>query len=399
MRTSLLAICAVVVSGAAISGRAPLSLPASSAAATLREAMSDYDPTHRGYVDGSTGFYYHKNEDLVLGGTPSFVLQRTYRSGDPTSRQFGVGTTHNGERHVRAHPESRVAELVLEDSTRIRFERTSPVRGTANAMFEHPDRTTEYAGARLGWVDAFWGMWLQNGTVMIFRPCSAESDAGCTITRMRDSGDHWTDFRRDDRGILREINAGGATIAFEYDGADRITRARASTGRLVEYDYDGGGRLVHVKRSDGVTHTYTYGSAGEMLTIDEPGWFIRNTYRKGHVVRQDTELRGSNGSVRRLTFNWEYVVRGDRVLKTEVKRPDGSRTRYEFNEAGYHVAETLQDARGRSARVVLERDRAGQGVQRLKLTCFGEPARTSEHKVGNRPLKNATAELLQSCWR
>jgi YD repeat-containing protein len=216
---------------------------------------------------------------------------------------------------------------------------------------------------------------------------------------MRESGDNWTDFRRDDRGILREINAGGATIAFDYDGAVRIARARASTGRFVDYEYDGGGRLVKVKRSDGVTHSYSYGPGGEMLTIEEPGWFIRNTYKKGHVVRQDTELRESNGSVRRLTFTWEYVVRGDHVLKTEVKRPDGSRTRYEFNEAGYHVAETLLDARGRSARVVLERDRAGQGVQRLKLTCFGEPARTSEHKVGNRPLKNATTELLQSCWQ
>jgi YD repeat-containing protein len=400
VRTPLLAICAVVFSGAAISGRAPFGPTAPRAGALpTRPAVSAYEPMHRGYVDGSTGVYYHKNEDLVLGGTPSFVLQRTYRSGDSTSRHFGVGATHNGERHVRAHPESRVAELVLEDSTRIRFDRTSPVRGTANAMFEHRDRVTEYSGARLGWVDAFWGLWLQNGTIMTFRPCSAESAAACSLTRMRDSGNHWTEFRRDDRGTLREIAAGGATIAFEYDRAERITRARASTGRFVEYDYDSRGRLVKVKRSDGVIYSYTYGSGGEMLTIDEPGWFMRNTYRKGHVVRQDTELRGDNGSVRRLTYAWEYVIHGDRVVTTEVKRPDGSRTRYEFNQAGYHVAETLQDARGRSARVVLERDRGGQGVQRLKLTCFGANARASEHQLGNRSLRNATSELLQSCWQ
>jgi YD repeat-containing protein len=242
-------------------------------------------------------------------------------------------------------------------------------------------------------------MWLQNGAIMIFKPCSPKSEAACTLTRMRDSADHWTYFRRDGDGILREIVAGAATIAFEYDDAGRIRRARASTGRFVEYAYDRGGRLVRVRTTEGDAHAYSYGSRGEMLTIEEPGWFIRNTYRDGRVVRQDTESRAENGLVRRLRFTWEYALRGGRVWMTEVERPDGSRTRYEFDQAGYHVAETLQDARGRSARIVLERDRASHGVQRLKLTCLGANARASEHRLENQSVRDRTSELLQSCWK
>ena len=388
VRIPILVSCALVMCGAGTSGRTAIGPPA------------DDEAMHRGYVDGATGFYNHKNDDIVLAGTPRFVLQRTYRSGDPIRRRFGVGATHNGERHLRVNAEDlRSAELILEDSTRIRFERTSAGRGLANAMFEHRERTTEYAGARVGWAGAFWGMWLHSGAIMIFKPCSATSEAACVLTRMSDSAGHWTHFRRDDDGMLREIVAGAAAIAFEYDDARRIRRARASTGRFVEYAYDQGGRLVRVKASDGVTHSYSYGSRGEMLTIDEPGWFIRNTYRGDRVVRQDSELREKNGSVRRLTFTWEYVLRGGRVWMTEVERPDGSRIRYEFDQAGYHVAETLQDARGRSARIVLERDRASHGVQRLQLTCFGANARASEHRLENRSVRDRTAELLQSCWR
>lgn len=401
VRIPILVTCALVMCVAATGGRPAIgAAAAASGALPLHEAPSDYEPMHRGYVDGATGVFYQKDDDVVLARTPRFVLQRTYRSGDPISRRFGVGATHNGERYLRGDAEDlRWAELVLEDSTRIRFERTSPGRGIANAMFEHRDRTTEYSRARLGWAGAFWGMWLQNGAIMIFKPCNLKSEAACSLTRMRDSADHWTFFRRDDAGILREIVAGAATIAFDYDDAGRIKKARATTGRFVEYAYDGRGRLVRVKTNEGDAHAYSYGPSGEMLTIEEPGWYIRNTYRNGRVVRQDTESRGENGSVRRLTFTWEYVLRGGRAWMTEVERPDGSRTRYEFDQAGYHVAETLQDARGRSARIVLERDRASHGVRRLTLTCLGANARASEHRLENRSVRDRTTELLQSCWK
>lgn len=397
VRILMLITGAVAIGGASMSGRTLHALPTSTVPHNL---PTDYEPLHRGYVDGGTGVYHRKDDDLALGGTAPFVLQRTYRSGDPVSRSFGVGATHNGERYLRGTPEDlRWAELILEDSMRIRFERTSPGRGVANARFEHTERTTEYAGARLAWVGSFWGMWLQNGTVMIFSPCSPKSASACSIIRMRDSGNHWTHFRRDGRGILREIAAGDATIALEYDQADRITRARASTGQFVTYRYDKGGRLTRVATSDEVVRSYTYGVSGEMVTVDEPGWFIRNTYRNGRVVRQDTDLRDANGLLRRRTFSWEYAMRGDRAWMTEVRRPDGSVSRYEFNEAGYHVAETRRDARGRTARIDLDRDRASHAVQRLRLACFGAHARRSEHQLQERALRDLTAELLQSCWQ
>jgi YD repeat-containing protein len=40
-------------------------------------------------------------------------------------------------------------------------------------------------------------------------------------------------------------------IAFDYDGRNRIVRARGSDGRDVRYEYDALGRLSVVRANDG----------------------------------------------------------------------------------------------------------------------------------------------------
>jgi YD repeat-containing protein len=291
-----------------------------------------YDPEHRGFVDSGTGLYIRHDEDLVLRSTPGFVLQRTYHSQDTVSRAFGVGSTHNGERYLRGNPSDlKWVELILEDATRVRFERISPGTAVSNALFEHRGDAA-FPGARVGWAAMFWAMRLDTGPLMLFRSCRTTGSDTCSIIKLLDADGHLTHFRRDKAGILREIAAGGETISFEYDDKGRITQAKDSSGRLAEYGYDERGYLASVKTSEGVIRKYTYNADGQMATIDEPGWFIQNFYEHKRCVLQHTDVRSDDGTVERFTFRWNYVLRGDRIVATEVTKPDGTTKRYEFDE-------------------------------------------------------------------
>ena len=55
-----------------------------------------YEPLHKGYIHLGTGLYIREDEDLIVRGTPTLFLRRTYRSGFHVQREFGIGTTHNG---------------------------------------------------------------------------------------------------------------------------------------------------------------------------------------------------------------------------------------------------------------------------------------------------------------
>ena len=55
----------------------------------------EYRPLHKGYISLSTGLYIREDEDLIVRGTPTLFLRRSYRSGFHVQREFGIGTTHN----------------------------------------------------------------------------------------------------------------------------------------------------------------------------------------------------------------------------------------------------------------------------------------------------------------
>ena len=406
MRKILIVLILLVTPAAAI-GVSTLWGPVSSGAVLLalhlpgppvpHDLPSSYEPLHQGHVDSGTGIYFRQDEDLVLPGTPPFVLRRTYRSGDPVSREFGVGATHNGEWYLRGDPDDLWwAELILEDSMRIDFQRSSPGRSVSNAMFVHTEDTSEYYGARLGWVGMFWAMRLNRGDLLLFTPCGHPSTT-CSIVKRRDADGHWIHFRRDRSGVLEEIVAGEARIALTYDKGGRISRAEDSTGHSVDYGYDQGGRLIKVTSSEGANRSYTYGSGGEMLTIEEQGLFIQNTYEDGRCVRQQIDIRHKDGTMSRQISKWAYTIRNDRIVATEVSRSNGSRSRYEFTERGYHTTETLQDAFGRRGIVTLHRDPATLAVKTLHVSCFPGRQNSTEPLAG-RSIEQATEELLRTCW-
>ena len=97
--TLVMLIPAVLFGGPVASGAVFLLLPIRNAPAPVPLPV-DYEPLHKGSVDLASGLYTRVNEDLVVPGAPRLVLRRTYLSGYRAPKQFGIGTTHNGEEFI-----------------------------------------------------------------------------------------------------------------------------------------------------------------------------------------------------------------------------------------------------------------------------------------------------------
>src|SRR5438094_2111715 len=236
-RSALLAVAVLTIAiivagliwgGPLVSGALFLLLPAGGAS-TSQPLSSDYKPVHKGHVDLATGLYLRADEDVILDGAVPFIWRRMYLANDRVSRHFGIGTTHNAEWYLIGdvhHLES--ADLILEDGRRIRFDRTSPGNAYDNAMFIHTASSTEFYGARLGWVGLKWALRFDDGRLALFQACSPGKIDTCSIVSLRNSGGRTIHFRRDDRGTLRDIQAGNQQLTPEYDDHRRITRAASA---------------------------------------------------------------------------------------------------------------------------------------------------------------------------
>ena len=369
MLSSSVVLAAGVIVGGPISSGAWLLLMPPLRSAISHPLPASYQPLHKGSIDFATGAYIRHDEDLLLPGTPPFVLTRTYHSRDPVSRQFGVGATHNGEWHLLGdRSRFQWMELMLENSMRIHFARRSPGVLFANALFEHRTSPTEFAGGKLGWVGLAWALKWSPGRLAIFKTCSATT--ACAITWLRDEDGHWIHFAREGSGVLRQIITRLQRIDLEYDDARRVRLATSTSGQSVSYTYDSRSRLARVVASNGPVRSYTYGPGGEMLTISEPGGFTENTFEDGRCVRQVTRTRAADGSEHIRSVRVVYTVRNDAVLAADVTENENYRMRFEFTN-GYAVSETYDDGRGNPTRVTLERDPVTQAVTNVTVSCTG----------------------------
>jgi YD repeat-containing protein len=333
----------------------------------------DYRPFHKGSVDLATGLYVRENEDLVVPGSPGLILRRTYLSRYRQSREFGIGTTHNGEEFLIGDGQDFAwASLILARGSRINFKRLSPGTSLLNAVFEHHETRGEWYGARLGWTGFNWTLTRRDGVVMMFRGCGPGTV--CSIMQWRGADMQTIYYRRDLAGRLYEIADGkGRWIQFDYDDARRITRAHASTKAEVRYSYDGRGRLITAATTGGPTSRYTYTDLDELATIEEPGTSIENIYASERCVRQTN--RYPDGEP--LVFTFDYALDGTRIVRTTSRRSDGQVNEFTWDEARRVVTES----RGREGypplRYTLERDALTGAVTTVKLACpdFGRGAR------------------------
>ena len=336
-----------------------------------------YQPLHKGHVDLSTGRYVRENEDLVVRGTPALILRRTYLSGYQAQKEFGIGTTHNGEQYVMGDGEKfQWTSLIEATGSRVNFNRSSSGLSFLNAMYEARTTPGEWQNARMGWTGSDWAVRRTDGVLSRYRPCGPGHRGPCAITQWRDADGHAIQYQRDRAGRLLKMVAGSRWIAFDYDAANRIARAYTSTAREVRYEYDARGRLSRVSASDGTVHQYTHTERDELATIDEPGTSIENIYdANGRVVRQVNRYPNEDPYI----FDFKYRLEDGNVVQTDTMRSDGTWSTHTFDASRYTTSE-VQGSKGFEPAVfTFERDPRTNAITALSLTCPDRTGRPLRH--------------------
>ena len=331
----------------------------------------DYRPVHQGHIDLSTGLYFREDEDLVLPGTPPFVLRRTYRTEDTQSRAFGVGASEPGEWYLYGDGDKfQWAELILEDGGRVHFDRISRGHGYATAVYQTWSASAQFYGARLGWAGLDWVLTLPDGSYGRFRGCGPAGTV-CTITMWRDSDGHVTRFSRDAAGLLRRIDAGDQWIALDYDPDRRVSGARDGAGHTMAYSYDHRGRLRQAKASDGTTREYDYDDADRLTRIEDPDRIIENVYDEhGLCVRQRVTARGRRDDDPYL-FEASYVTEADRIVRVDVRESGEPPVREQFTSRGSIASETYNPDTDSPTTVSYDYDPESHFLSSVTVTCKG----------------------------
>lgn len=339
----------------------------------------DYEPLHKGYISLGTGLYIREDEDLIVRGTPTLFLRRTYLSGYNINREFGIGATHNGGRLVEGDPDRfQWAEIGAPDGRNIRFERISPGTSYSNALFEHRSSPSEWQGAQLGWTGTGWAARRRDGSVMVFQDCGHGSAPHCWILWERDADGHRIDYKRDDTGRLLRIEASpDRWIAFDYDDSNRIRRAYSSDKEEVSYEYDDRGRLSRARGSDGVANAYTYTERNELASIETDEVLIENTYDEaGRVIKQVNSY--PNDVDEPYTFAFTYKVVNRQVAEVESRGSDGTWKRLVYGNR-YILEESWGTDGYQPLTFTYERERVTNIVTSVTLTCPDNKGRATTH--------------------
>ncbi len=403
---TLMVIVFAVFAGPILSGALFLLLP-TGAVAMQHDLPEAYEPLHKGYVDLGTGLYVREDEDLVLPGTPPLVLRRTYLSGYRTAREFGIGTTHEGESFlIGDSARFQWAALIRADGSRIHFDRTSYGATFVNAMYEHRLPSTGFHGARLGWTGLGWALRSPDGSLSLFDGCGPNTPGKCALIKTRDFDGHVIRFRRDaSRRLLWMAASADRWIAFDYDDRNRITRAYDSVARQVRYAYDERGRLSRVNTFDGKTRQYTYTDRDEMRTIADPDLFLENTYdAAGRCIRQVNRPRGATEP---FTFRFDYRGEERAIIQTDVTRSDGLWETFIYDANHNVIRESWgQNGREPAALITYERDAATSLVTEMTVSCPDRTGRPVSHSsyVRRRDEERIKWDLVQthcswSRWR
>ena len=343
----------------------------------------DYRPLHKGHIDMSTGLYVREDEDLILRGTPSFILRRTYRTRDSRSRAFGIGGSHTGEWYLIGDGASfQWAEVILEDGGRIRYDRVSSGTSVFNARYEHWGTPTVFYGSQLAWSGTDWIIREPNGTVLTFLACGPKRGL-CSISSIRQRDGQTIRFQRDASGTLTRIEAGAQWIAFEYGEGKRIARVQDHTGHAVAYTYDARGRLRQSLDSDGTKRAYDYDERDRLIRIDEPGRIVENRYdeadmcvwQRAQFFEDPRNAVAAAGET--YEFRFEYTMQDGRVHETRTWESNAPPHRRVFTATGYVASETWDFDGERAKTITYQRDPLSGLVSGLTLTCGGGRWRTS----------------------
>ncbi len=362
-------------------------------------------------VDLATGLYVLTDDDLIVEDILPIRFTRTYRSGDPRPRAFGVGASHSYDLFLAGDRETfKYVDLILPSGAGIHYVRVSPGTGREGAVFEHVGTPTKFHRSRLKWNGHGWDIDFADGSLYSFTPCPAGSQLGqCGLLRQRDAQGNVITITRDRTGYISAITTPrrrGITLAYDRD--HRITRARTFLGtemRWVTYQYDQRGRLMAVRRTHlnllgplgllvgwltgrplptpwrwSETKEYTYDASHQMLTVKDGHFSWTNEHDPGGRVIKQSLADGS-------TFKFAYTLNDQgKIVQTDMTERDGSLRRFTFNAAGYPLSETHPVGEPTQLSIVYDRQVETNKVLGLTMTCsrngrgttFSAPLRPGE---------------------
>lgn len=250
------------------------------------------DPSDGDPVDLGTGLFVYQKTDLALNDIIPISLTRTYRESDTTSRAFGIGTSHPYDIFLIGDTfPYTYAELVLQDGSRIRYDRISSGTGYTDAVYIHTSTNTVYYGSQIAWNGTGWNLTFKDGTIYQFPDSylASSAQAGALIGIIDRYGNTVTISRDTSSNLSKITTPSGRWIQLTYDSSNRVTQAQDNIGRTVSYTYSTAGDLTSVTDAAGGVWNYTYDSSHEMLTIEDPRSivYLTNQYdSNGRVTKQ-----------------------------------------------------------------------------------------------------------------
>ncbi len=330
-------------------------------------------------VDLQTGLFVLRKTDLVLPDTMPLVLTRTYRqndvdsTGNPISRDFGIGTTNPYNMYLVGTPGAyQYADLMMPDGGKIHYVRISSGTGFGDAVFQAQTTPSEFYLSKIVYNGNGWTLTLKDGTRYIFgdnAPLQAIRDRhGNQITISRPGGPN--------TNITQVTSPNGRWIAFTYDTSNRITQAQDNLGRTVLYTYDSAGRLWKVTDPNGGITTYTYDPvSGGMQTLQDARGivFLTNVYDSNNRVIRQTQYD-------QTAYQFSYVLNGsNQVIETDVTDPRGLKRKVTFNADSYLISDTTAVGTADQETVTLTRqpgtDQVASATDSLtRQTTFGYDA-------------------------
>jgi YD repeat-containing protein len=361
---------------------------------------SSFVPLHSGRVDVRTGAYIREDDDILLGGTPPFVLRRTSRSNDRTLGEFGIGSTHNGELRISGDgARFQWCSITLPDGREIRYDRVTPGTSYWMAKFEHWETPTEFYGSQLGWNGREWVVREQDSTIGKFFSC-AQPGSKCAMFEWRDADGHYTHFVRDDNRRLTSVDTGSRRITFTYDPNGRILAISDQAGQTIVYAYDDYGRLQTASNMNGTLRTYYYDAWHRLVQVDEPGHIVDIVYdRFGRCVRYRTRSTGAPRSENGETYEVKYAATESHVSAAVVTQTGAAPVRYAFNDNGDLESETYNPDTDAAVVVRYTRDAVTNHVTGVTVTC---PSARRERMTRSLPSsardqEDVKARLLAGC--
>ena len=282
-------------------------------------------------VDTATGFFYLEKTDLVLSGILPIAITRTYRTQLTNAGVFGLGTSWPYDIFLQPPPNNSADALILYTPGN----RQDLFARQANGSFIN-STSPALKGAVVTIAGGLRTLRYKDGTLWRF------DSPGRLISQVDRNGNSVT-LTRDLQGRVTQITEpSGRQLILTYTGLNiRTDRIQDPIGRQVLYGYDSSGRLTTVTDAAGGITRYSYDTGNRMISITDPRGiiFLTNVYDSaGRVIRQ-TQADGG-------VWTFAYTTQGNFISQTTVTNPQGNKTTYRFNYAGYMVAQT--DALGQT---------------------------------------------------